>query len=180
MRSKIYGRDVAAVLEDGERLLAMGLVHAHLSGDTSELASEGGEPGRPAGLVDGVDWTGVQYSQDRVNRFLGGSSGSGFAGSWGDRTWQALKARAVKGTTEWAVTDRRLLLLDSDHGNPATFTVLFQVPRAAIHAVRRRSKILLQWGRVEVGFADGSRIAMVLALLDVGAATNFVRALRAR
>ncbi|WP_097327759.1 hypothetical protein [Paractinoplanes atraurantiacus] len=176
---KIYGNDVAPVLEPGERLLAMGMVHTHYSGDTSALESEGGDPHRPAssqGLVDGVDWTGVQYNQDRVNRAIGGSSGSGSAASWGGQAWQAIKARAV-GNLDWAVTDRRLLLLDKDNANPPTFSVHFAVPREAIRSARRRGKILFQWGRVEVRFADDSMVAMVLAIVDVGAARNFVRAL---
>ena len=177
---KIYGAAVAEVLEPGERLLAMGVVHTHWSGDTSALASEGGDPHRPAsgqGLVDGIDLTGVQYNQDRVKGFVAGSSGSGSAGSWGDRVWQAIKARAGTGNVEWAVTDRRLLLLDNDEGNPPTFRLHLAVPREAIRSARRRSKILFQWGRVEVTFVDGSMVALVLALLDLSAAGNFVRAL---
>ena len=172
---KLNGQAVAPVLEAGERLLAMGTVHAHWSGDTSALASEGGGEGGSGRLVEGVDWTGVQYNQDRINRAISGVSGSGAAGSWGDRTWQALRAHA--GTVDWAITDRRLLFLDHQIGNPPVFTVQFAVPRAAIRSARRRSKFLFQWGRVEVTFADGSMIALVLALLDLGAAGLFLRSL---
>jgi hypothetical protein len=173
---KMNGQAVAAALEPGERLLAMGTVHTHWSGDTSELASEGGEPGGSGRLVEGADWAGVQYNQDSVNRLIAGASGSGTSGSWADQTWQAIKAHDV-GTLDWAITDRRLLLLDHKIGNPPTFTLHFAVPREAIRATRRRSKLFFQWGRVVVTFADGSTVAMVLALLDIGAAGNFVRAL---
>jgi hypothetical protein len=176
---KVYGKDVAPVLETGERLLAMGMVHTHWSGDTSSLESEGGNPDRPGssrGLVEGVDWTGVQYNQDRVNRLVAGSSGAGAADSWGGRMWSAIRARSEKANVEWAVTDRRLLLLDNDRGNPPTFAVHFAVPRAVIRGARRRGKVLFQWGRVEVSFVDGSRVALVLAILDISAAKAFVRA----
>ena len=176
---KLYGQAVAEVLEPGERLIAMGVVHTHWSGDTSALEAEGGDPDRPGSadrLVDGADWTGVQYNQDRINRFVAGSSGIGSASSHGGRVWQTIKARAEIGNLEWAVTDRRLLLLENNEGNPPTFRLHLAVPREAIRSARRRSKILFQWGRVEVTFVDGSMVAMVLAILDISAAGNFVRA----
>jgi hypothetical protein len=183
---KIYGKAVAEVLEPGERLLAMGMFHPNLGGDTSgfERTDDEARPGDGAGssgrLVEGVDWTGVQYNKDRVDRIVGGSTGSGAVGSIAGRMWRAMR-ETVSGQLEWAVTDQRLLLLQKTAHNPAEFAIHFAVRRADIGGVRRRAKILFQWGRCEVAFVDGSRLAMTISMVDIGAARNFVGALsRAR
>ena len=80
---------------------------------------------------------------------------------------------------DWVVTDRRLLLLDNDRVSPPHFRTLFAVPRVAIRSARRRGRLFLQWGRVEVTFTDGSMVALVLALFDISAAAHFLRALTA-
>lgn len=148
---KIYGDAVAEVLDTDERLLAMGPVHTRRPGTLE------------ARLMAGVDRT----------RLRSGPPGSG---SWGRRTRQALQAREVT-SLGWAVTDRRLLLLDNDRVSPPHFRTLLAVPRAAIRSARRRGRLFLQWGRVEVTFTDGSMVALVLAVVDVSAAAHFLRAL---
>ena len=157
---KIYGEAVAEVLDTGERLLAMGPVHVRR---TSSFESR---------LMAGVDWTGLRYGRDRLR------SGPPGAASWSRRTQRVLHAREVT-SLDWAVTDRRLLLLDNDRVSPPHFRTLFAVPRAAIRSARRRGRLFLQWGRVEVTFTDGSMVALVLALFDVSAAAHFLRALTA-
>ncbi|MFI5890964.1 hypothetical protein ACIA5D_12700 [Actinoplanes sp. NPDC051513] len=81
---------------------------------------------------------------------------------------------------DWAVTDRRLLLLDNYRIDPQRFRLHFAVPRPAIRAARRRSRLFLEMGRVELTFVDGSMAALVVAVLDVTAATGFVRVLSSR
>jgi len=147
---KIYGEAVAEVMETGERLLAMGSIH----------------PRRPP-AIEGLDLAGVQRPAARD------------IPSWGRRTWRAVQSRKVT-SLDWAVTDRRLLLLDNYRIDPQRFRVHFSVPRSAIRAVRRRSKPFLELGRVELTFVDGSMAALVLAIVDITAATTFVRALSPR
>lgn len=150
---KIYGEAVAEILDTDERLLAMGPVQMRRPGSLE------------ARLMAGVDW----------GRLRSGPLGPG---SWGRRTRQALQAREVT-SLDWAITDRRLLLLDHDLVSPPHFRTLFAVPRAAIRGARRRGRLFLQWGRVEVTFTDGSMVALVLAMFDVSAAAHFLRALTA-
>jgi hypothetical protein len=99
------------------------------------------------GLRTGAE--GVQYNQDRVNWIMAGSSGAGrrVPGVTGcGRRSRLGRSRA----TSRAATDQRLLLLAKERGDQPTFGLHFAVPRSAVRAVRRRSKILFQWGRVEV------------------------------
>jgi hypothetical protein len=157
---KIYGEAVAEVMETGEHLLAMGALHAH-------RAAEDHEPH----LTENVDWTGVRYDKERTLPAVPPP------GSWGRRTLGALQSRAVT-SLDWAVTDRRLLLLDNYRINPQRFRLHLAIPRAAIRTARRRGRLLLPWGRVELTFVDGSMAALVLAVLDRTAVTAFLRALR--
>jgi hypothetical protein len=150
--ARIYGEAVAEVTETGERLLAMGIIH---------------RPRRRQ--VEGVDLAGVRHPDAHAS----------VEPSWGRRTWQAVQSPKVT-SLGWAVTDRRLLLLDNYRIDPQRFRLHFAVPRSAIRAVRRRSRPLLGMGRVELTFVDGSMVALVLAIVDVTAATAFVRSLGSR
>lgn len=156
---KIYGEAVADVMETGERLLAMGVLHAHRARD-----------GYEAHLTENVDWTGVRYDKERT------LPGDPLPASWGRRTLGALQSRAVT-SLDWAVTDRRVLLLDNCRINPQRFRLHLAIPRTAIRTARRHGRLLLPWGRVELTFTDGSMVALVLAVLDITAATGFLRAL---
>jgi hypothetical protein len=172
---KAFGSDVAKVLEPGERLIAMGGYQPPHVGDTSDLERPAGEP--PSGkLIEGADWMGVHLNPDRVNRAVGGSAGTGGAGSVAGRLWREA-TNAPDGLRKWAVTDRRLLLLVDTLKKPTEFQVHFAVPRAAIRSARRRGRIFLQWGRVELTFADGSTAALTLAMFDIGAARQMTDAL---
>ena len=99
--------------------------------------------------------------------------------SGGRRTLGAVQSRAVT-SLDWAVTDRRLLLLDNYRLNPQRFRLHLAIPRAAIRTARRHGRLLLPWGRVELTFTDGSMAALVLAILDITAAAGFLRALGSR
>jgi hypothetical protein len=186
---KLFGDDVAKVLEPGERLLALGAFHEPLNGDDSKLELEDHELSplqqrflREHGhrlpnsdkFIQGVDWLGVHVNSDRIRRAFSGLSGVGSPPSIAGRMWRASKDGSG---VEWAVTDRRLLLLKSDTAVNRTYTVLFSVPRSLIASAARRGKLLFQWGRVEVSFTDGSMLAWNAALLDVSAARALVAAL---
>ena len=112
---KIYGEAVAEVMEPGERLQAMGVIHTP----------------RPQ-VIEGLDLARLRRPHARADP----------APSWGRRTWQAVQSRAVT-SLDWAVTDRRLLLLDNYRIEPQRFRLHFAVPRSAIRAVRRRGKPFL-------------------------------------
>jgi hypothetical protein len=173
---KAFGSDVAKVLEPGERLIAMGGYQPPHVGDTSDLERPSGEPAGPDRLVEGVDWTGVQLNPDRVNRAVGGTTGTGGSGSIAGQLWREA-TNAPAGLRKWAVTDRRLLLLVDTLRKPTEFRIHFAVPRPAIRSARRRGRFFLQWGRVELTFADGSTVALTLAMFDVGAARQMTDAL---
>jgi hypothetical protein len=186
---KIYGDVVAKVLEPGERLLALGTFHELLNGDDSKLERADHELSplqqrylREHGhriptsdrFFQGVDWLGVHVNSDRIDRALSGLCGVGAPDSIAGRMWRASKDASG---VEWAVTDRRLLLLASDMALDTTYTIVFSVPRSSIASAARRGKLLFQWGRVEVTFTDGSMLAWNAALLDVSAARTLVAAL---
>jgi hypothetical protein len=107
---------------------------------------------------------------------MSGLSGAGAATSVAGRMWRAGKDQ-TGGFVEWAVTDRRLLLLKGDIAVNRTYTILYEVPRSSVASAARRGKLLFQWGRVEVSFTDGSMLAWNAALLDVSAARSLVAAL---
>jgi hypothetical protein len=186
---KLFGDDVAKVLEPGERLLALGAFHELLNGDDSKLELEDHElsplqqrflweHGRRLSTSDkffqGVDWGGIHINPDRLRRAFSGLSGVGSPDSIAGRMWRASKDASG---VEWAVTDRRLLLLTSDTAVNKTYTILFSVSRSLIASAARRGKLLFQWGRVEVSFTDGSMLAWNAALLDLSAARALVAAL---
>jgi hypothetical protein len=188
---KLSGEAVSKVLEPGERLLALGGFHQPLSGDESRLERSddeltsveqrflretGQRPRQSDTWFQGIDWGGVHINSDRIQRVLSGLSGAGAVDSTAGRMWRASKSHQ-HGLLKWAVTDQRLLLLLDKIGNPPSFEIHFSVDRTLIRSVRRRGKLLFQWGRVEVTFVDGSMIAFLAALLDVGAARQLVRAL---
>ena len=188
---KLYGEDVARSLEPGERLLGLGTYHDPLNGDESRLHLADHElrgvakrfrddTGRhlPTDdrLLQGVDWGGVHINPDRLRRAWSGLAGQGAPESIAGRMWRATKAPG-KGTLDWAVTDRRLLVLEHEAAVHPTYRIKFAVPRAEIRSACRRGKLFFQWGRVEITFVDDSMIAFNAALLDVGAARQLVRAL---
>jgi hypothetical protein len=187
---KLFGDDVAKVLNPGERLLALGAYHEPLNGDDSKLELEDHELSPLAqrflrehghrlptsdGFFQGVDWHGVHVNPDRIRRALSGSSGAGAPRSSAGRMWRATKNAG--GMIEWAVTDQRLLILKGDTALHRTYTIMFAVPRSEIRSAVRRGKLLFQWGRVEVTFTDDSMLAFNAALLDIGSARQLVAAL---
>jgi hypothetical protein len=194
---KHFGGDAERVLQPGERLLDLGLYHEPLAGDESRLArttdelsprmrrqvdEHGAQPPPSEKLVEGFDPTigGLQVNQSRIDRLLGGLSGAGAADSVAGQWWRAVKGRAQRwDTTEYAVTDRRLLLLTSrtrGAGN-TEYKIMHEVPRRRVSSAVRRGKWLFQRGRVEVRFTDGSMIAWSAGLLSTRRAHALVAAL---
>jgi hypothetical protein len=185
---KLWGADVTAqVLEPGETLIDMGSLHEPLNGDESRLGLEDHELSRRErkflaetghrfetsdSWLLGIDLSGVHINQDRVHRAMSGLSGIGAPGSIAGQMWRAGRR---DGFLEWAVTDRRLLILRKKAGKEHTF--LYAVPRSSVAGAVRRGKLLFEWGRVELSFTDGSMLAYVAGFLDIGAARKLVAAL---
>lgn len=188
---KVYGEELAKYLEDGESLRDAGLCGAAF-GDESGLGraadatgDAGSIPGRPEdrarpegsrGWVTGVDpvW-GLEWNAAAVDTRLGGVTAAGGASSIAARMLAAI--RSTRGSTYYAVTDRRLLLLTRP--SIRTFTPLFSVPLGAIRQARHEEKWFLpQRGRVVLYFADNSLLALVTGHLFAGRAKALVAALR--
>jgi hypothetical protein len=169
----------------------MGLYREPLIGDESRLErtadeadprrSERGEPPtRSDAFVQGFDPLrgGLQVNPRRIDRLLGGVSGAGAPGSVAGRLWRA--AKEYDGSTYYAVTERRLLLLGAARPGSGEYRSLCEVPRAQVASATRRGKILLQRGRVEVHFADGSMKAWTTAMLTAARGRSLVAALSER
>ncbi|WP_159079566.1 hypothetical protein [Plantactinospora sp. BC1] len=187
---KVYGSDVARLFASGERLVDMGGYREPLIGDESRLGRTPEEMGARARRVEerspgamqsekfvqGFDpfAGGLQTNPDRIDRFLGGLSGEGGPGSAAGRLWRA--AKGYGGIAYYAVTDRRLLLVGNNPGAD-TFDLLFEVPLAQVVAATVRGKLLMQRGRVEVRFADGSMKAWTPGMFSTSAARRLVAAL---
>ncbi|HEX6499538.1 MAG TPA: hypothetical protein VF054_10960 [Micromonosporaceae bacterium] len=185
---KVYGEELTKYLEDGERLRDAGLCHAAF-GDESGLGQPAGNlraegvadrtPAPSEGSrtwVDGVDplW-GLEWNAAAVDARLGGVTAAGGADSIAARMLAAI--RSTRGSTYYAVTDRRLLLLTRP--SIRTFTPLFAVPLAAVTTARHEARWFLpQRGRVVLHFADGSLLALVTGHLFAGRAKALVAALR--
>jgi hypothetical protein len=189
---KVYGAEVAKVLDAGERLLDMGRYREPLIGDESRLLrtpeelspgvrrlvqKHGPLPERSDKLVEGFDplMGGLQVNPRRIDRFMGGISGEGGPASLAGRLWRA--PRSHPGSTYYAVTDRRLLLLAASGPGAADYRIIFEAPRAAVVSAARRGKLLFQRGRVEVAFTDGSMKAWTPGLLSSARARSLVAAL---
>jgi hypothetical protein len=184
---KINGPEIAKVLEPGERLLALGIYRGPLNPDTRGLERADDElsefeqrhlreHGERLPRSDKVFELG-QFNTDMFNNLMSGTAGSGAADSYAGLMWRAGKAMGP-GIVHWAVTDRRFLLIQRPPaGTSGPWTIGFAVPRAAVRSARRHFKILFGWGQVEVTFADGSMLAILAGLIDVGLANQMIRAL---
>lgn len=96
-----------------------------------------------------------------VERLVGGVVASGPRGSLGRQAQHALSALGP-GANELAVTDHRLVLVRRAlFGNPPDRTPVWAIPRNAIAAARPRPRGVAR-RRLELTFADGSRIVLAL------------------
>ncbi len=158
-------------------------------------------------LVTGFDPLvgGIQTDARRIDWFLAGSKGSGSPGSIAGQLWRGAQGRGAQGrgaqgrgaqgraaqgrgaqgraaqgrseTFFYAVTNRRLLLLAARGVGPQrAFRVAWEVPRSAVAAAAPRGR-LLQAGRVEVAFTDGSTKAWTTATFSAARARTLVAAL---
>jgi hypothetical protein len=187
---KLYGSDVAKVLDRGETLVDMGSYREPLIGDESRLTrtvdelsprlrqmvEEHGPAPKSDKIIEGFDPLrgGVQVNPRRIDQVLGGISGEGGPESAAGRLWRAGKG---DGSRYYAVTDRRLLLLAQAAIGSGEYTIVFDLPRTAVASARRRGKLMLQRGRVEVRFTDGSMKAWTTGLLSTARARSLVAAL---
>jgi hypothetical protein len=189
---KLYGSEIAKLLGEGERLVDMGRYREPLIGDESRLlrtpeelsagmrrlvAEQGPLPERPDKFIHGFDpfMGGLQVNPRRIDRFMGGISGEGAPASLAGRLWRAPRSHA--GSTYYAVTDRRLLLLAASRPGAVDYRVIFEAPRDAVASAARRGKLLFQRGRVEVRFSDGSMKAWTPGMLSAARARSLVAAL---
>jgi hypothetical protein len=187
---KLYGSDVAKVLDRHETLVDMGSYREPLIGDESRLTrtvdelsprlrqmvEEHGPAPRSDKVIEGFDPLrgGIQVNPRRIDRFLGGVSGEGGPGSAAGRLWRAGKG---DGSRYYAVTDRRLLLLAQATVGSGEYQIVFDLPRSDVVSARRRGKLMFQRGRVEVRFSDGSMKAWTTGLLSTARARSLVAAL---
>jgi hypothetical protein len=187
---KIYGPEIAKVLAPGERLLALGIYRGPLNPDTRGLERTDDElsdfeqryvqeHGHRLPESDKVFEAG-QFNTEIFNNLMSGSAGSGAANSYAGLIWRAGKAMEP-GAVHWAVTDQRFLLMKRPAtGTQGPWSIGFAVPRSAVRSARRHFRLLFGWGQVEVTFADGSKLAILAGLLDVGIANQLIRALTQR
>jgi hypothetical protein len=184
--------DVEKVLEPGERLIDLGLYQEPLIGDESRLEraedelsprmrryvdKHGSPPPRSEKLFGFDLFTGLDVNEDRVARFFGGRKGEGAVDSVAGQWWRAAKNSPENmDHVEYGVTDRRLLLL-TNRVNSNEYKVIFSVPRGEVASAQHRGKLLLQRGRVEVRFTDGSMVAFITGMLMTGRARALVAAL---
>lgn len=184
---RINGPEIAKSLEPGERLLALGLYRGPLNPDTRGLERTEGELSpfeqryvREHGHrlpESGRVFEAGQFNTEMFNNLMSGSAGAGAANSYAGLMWRAGKAMGP-GIVHWVVTDRRFLLMQRPPaGSKGPWTMGFAVPRGAVRSARRRFKILFGWGQVEVTFVDGSMLAILAGLVDVGLANQMIRAL---
>jgi hypothetical protein len=184
---KINGPEIAKVLAPGERLLALGIYRGPLNPDVRGLERTDDElspfeqryvqeHGHRLPQSDKVFEAG-QFNTEMFNQLLSGSAGSGAANSYAGLVWRAGKAMQP-GIVHWVVTDRRLLLMRRPQaGAKGPWSIGFAVPRSAVRSARRRFRLLFGWGQVELTFVDGSMLAILAGMLDVGLANQLVRAL---
>jgi hypothetical protein len=189
---KLYGADVAKVLEPDEQLIDMGLYQEPLIADGSRLERTVDEvsprmrraverhralPPSPVTFAQGFDVLrgGPQASPDRINRLVGGICGEGGADSIAGRLWRA--AERHDGSSYYAVTVRRLLLLAENLNGSVKYQILFDLPRSAVASAALSGKLLFQRGRVEVRFTDGSMKAWTPGIVFAARGRSLVAAL---
>jgi hypothetical protein len=187
---KVHGEQVAPLLQDGERLLDVGLFHPAFGDESglerpTELTSRPeqwlrdrfGDQAQPQsqGWVNGVDpvW-GLEWNAAALDKALGGVAAAGSASSIAAR--MLVLQRKSSDIMYYAVTDRRLLLLAKPTIH--TFEPVLAVPRAAIRGARLQGKLFFpQRGRVVLWFADGSQLAIVTGTFSTARAKSLVAAL---
>jgi hypothetical protein len=184
---KINGPEIAKVLAADERPLALGIYRGPLHPDTRGLERADDElspfeqafqreHGHRLPPPDKVFEAG-QLNTEIFNGLLSGSAGSGAANSYAGLLWRAGKAMEP-GIVHWVVTDRRFLLMRRpEAGATGPWSIGFAVPRSVVRSARRHFRPLFGWGQVEVTFVDGSMLAVLAGMLDVGLANQLVRAL---
>jgi hypothetical protein len=190
---KLNGPDVARLLGRNERLLDMAAYSEPLIADESRLArtvdelgprmrahvdKRGWAPPPSHGPIGGIDpLSGVQVNHEYIPRLMGGVAGAGAPDSMAGRMWRAVK-KVGGGALYCAVTDQRLLVVAHDLASDR-FAIVFDVPRSAVRSAIRKGKLLLQRGRIELRFTDGSMKAFTTGMLSTARARSLVATLSA-
>lgn len=154
----VFSDNIAAGLETGERALFAGL--AHYPNGHEDL-------GREDRSLSFDPLTGVQWApaEDAVERLVGGTTLVGFPGCLAQQCARAAESSLV-------LSDRRLLVATYNDGPLRTH---WQSPRHDLVRVMHRPR-LLQHGRVEFGFGDGSAVRLMLGMLSPRQARRLVAA----
>ena len=163
---KTYADGIAAVLGVGEEPLAMASasltfgdnrLEQHGERNAGEVLAGGSSP------ANSIDW----------DKLLGRATAIGEAGSYAYRLFHELG-----GAGKYClVTDRRLLLLRSQReGGSFRFEPLLAIPRDSVAGARVQARGFSR-GRVVVGFADGSAIALHTGMVERSRARQLAHAL---
>jgi hypothetical protein len=174
LSAKLYAARLAPVLRPGEVALDV-WSNRWMVGDDSGLPdTTDGPRERSDRWVTGFDWLPpfVYLNTDRFERLWFGQVGRGEAGSVAARLHPLREPQAGPGTRLWALTNQRILL-SADR----PVSVVAEVPLASVTRLAYRPALLLQYGRVELTFDDGSRLALLRTFLDPFTAWSLTRRL---
>jgi hypothetical protein len=137
-----------------------------------EAAPERDEKGWQRALDKVVDALSGDLVDGDPERWIGGISASGPAGSWARHLSTVLDDA---GLPYCVVTPSRVVFADHDL-KTSSFTELVSMPRGAILHARRAGRFL-QRGRVVLDFADLSTLALATGILFTGPARRLVAVL---
>lgn len=154
----VFADNISAGLEPGEQALFAGL--AHYTHGHEELGRE--DRSVSFDPLNGVQWEPAEAAAERL---VGGTTLVGFPGCLAQRL-------AAAATEHLVLTDQRLLAGTYGDGPLRT---QWQTPRTQVAEVAHRPR-LLQFGRVEVGFVDGSVVRLMLGMLSPRPARRLVAA----
>lgn len=159
---KLYADDLARHCQDGEHVLAATPVTYH----------PGDEQVGPQDKSISFDLNGLDVPawNDAATRAIGGRT----LISPPDGAAVGL-ARATSGHVHLLLTTRRLAVLDK-LGHTEGSRVLWESDRSRVATVAHDPHWLFQWGRVMVGFADGSVVRLMAGLVSAGHAKRLERA----
>lgn len=144
---RVFAEDIAAGLDPGEKALFAGQAHyTHGHEDLGRIdRSVSFDP------LNGVQW---EPANSAVERLVGGTTLIGYPGCLAQRL-------AAAAHTNLVLTDQRLLVGSYGDG---PLRVEWAAPRTDLVEIAHRPRFL-QVGRVEVGFADGSVVRLMLGMV---------------
>jgi hypothetical protein len=168
--TRIYRADVSELIGSADEVLA--IVPCRSAFGTERLETEPREPRSgnrsTLGHLLDIDWPWNRIDWDKV---IGGVSVSGSPGSWAIRLAHA----TANDSGQFAVVaGQRLVVIRQVGGD--RFELVAEAPRTEVVYARRKGRFL-QRGRVVIGFADGSSIAVTTGILFTHHAKRLATAL---